>query len=133
MSDKPQTTAMSVSLPQTIVEDIVKAEIVRNLGQRDELIGAILGNVMQQECKCDRHRYGNPKRTIMACELERQIEAACKEVVGAWITANKDKFKLELEKRLSKREALQALVSAFAAGINTGQWAVNVQLKEKKD
>lgn len=126
-------TALSVKLPESIVEDIVKAEIVRHLGQRDELIGAILGNVIGQECKCDRHRYSQPKRTIMACHLEQQIETACKEIVAQWIAANREKFKTELEKRLSKPEALKALVSAFASGISTGAWGVQVQLKEKKD
>lgn len=125
-------TALNVTLPEVIVEDIVKAEIVRHLGQRDELIASILGNIIGQDCKCDRHRYGSPKRTIMACELEKQIEVACKEVVGRWIAENKAKFQAELEKRLSKPEALKALVSSFAAGISTGSWGVQVQLKEKK-
>ena len=128
-----ESTAMSVTLPQVIVEDIVKAEIVRHLGKRDELVGAVLGNVIGQECKCDKHRYGQPKRTILACEMEKQIEQVCKDIVSGWIAANREQFKKELEKRLAKPDQLRALVSSFAAGIVTGSWHVQVNLKEHRD
>ena len=127
------TTAMSVTLPQVIVEDIVKAEIVRHLGKRDDLITAILGNVIGAECKCDKHRYNAPKRSVIACEMEKQIEQACKDIVGEWVAANRDKFKAELEKRLSKPEQVRALATSFVAGISTGSWNVQVQLRERKD
>lgn len=128
-----ESTAMSVTLPQVIVEDIVKAEIVRHLGKRDELVASILGNVIGQECKCDKHRYNQPKRTVLACEMDRQIEQVCKDIVAAWITENQQKFKAELVKKLGKPEQLRALVDGFAAGISTGSWGVQVVLKEKRD
>lgn len=128
-----ESTAMSVTLPQVIVEDIVKAEIVRHLGKRDELIGSILNNVIGAECKCDRHRYSQPKRTILACEMEKQVEQACKDIVSGWLAANRDKFKAELEKRLAKPDQIRALASSFVAGISTGSWGVQVQLREKRD
>jgi hypothetical protein len=128
-----ESTAMSVTLPQVIVEDIVKAEIVRHLGKRDELVGAIIGNVIGEQCKCDRHRYGTPKGSVLACEMEKQIQQVCKDIVSAWIAENREKFKTELVKKLAKPEQLRALVSSFAAGISTGSWGVHVQLKEKRD
>lgn len=128
-----ESTAMSVTLPQVIVEDIVKAEIVRHLGKRDELVGAILGNVIGQECKCDKHRYGHTKRTVLACEMEKQIEQVCKDIVAAWISNNRAKFQAELEKRLAKPEQIKALATAFVAGIVTGSWKVHVELKPGKD
>ena len=132
MSD---STALSVSLPQTIVEDIVKAEIVRHLGKRDELIGGILNNVMGAECKCDKHRYSrdNNKRSVFACELEKQIEQVVKDIVAEWIKESREKFKAELTKRLSKPDQLRALVSSFAEGIQAGTWGVHVTLKEKRE
>lgn len=126
------TTSMTVALPQVIVEDIVRAEIVRHLGKREELIGAILGNVVGQECKCDKHRYSRDgKRTVLACEMEKQIEQACKDIVAGWIEENKEKFKAELVKRLSRPDQIRALASSFVAGISTGQWNVQVQLAER--
>ena len=124
-----ESTAMSVTLPQVIVEDIVKAEIVRHLGKRDELVASILGATIGAECKCDRHRYHQPKKSILACELEKQVEQVCKDIVSAWVTANRDKFKAELEKRLAKPDQIKALASAFTAGIVTGSWKVHVELK----
>ena len=124
---------MSVTLPQVIVEDIVKAEIVRHLGKRDELVGAILGNVIGQECKCDKHRYGHHKRTVLACEMEKQIEQVCKDIISAWISSNRDKFKAELEKRLARPEQVKALATAFVAGIVAGSWKVHVELKPGTD
>jgi hypothetical protein len=130
-----ESTAMSVTLPQVLVEDIIKAEIVRHLGKRDELIGGLLASVMGTSCQCDKHRYShnNPKKTVFACELEKQIEQACKDIVGEWIRENRDKFKAELTRRLSKPDQLRAMVSSFAEGINTGSWNVQVQLREKRD
>lgn len=129
-----ESTELAVTLPQGIVENIVKAEIVRHLGKRDELIAGIIGNTMGAECKCDKHRYShNRKTTVFACEMEKQIEHACKEIVAAWIAENREKFKAELHKRLSKPEQLKALVSSFAAGITTGSWGVHVDLKQKAD
>jgi hypothetical protein len=128
------STALSVTLPQAIVEDIVKAEIVRHLGKCDELVGSIIGSVMSTECKCDKHRYSHgPKRSVFACELEKQIEQACKDIVSGWIAENREKFKAELTKRLAKPDQLRALVSSFAEGINAGSWHVQVNLKEKRD
>jgi len=124
---------MSVTLPQVIVEDIVKAEIVRHLGKQEELIGAILGNVIGTECKCDKHRYNGPKRSVLACELERQVEQACKEIVAGWIADNREKFKAELQKRLSKPDQLRRLASSFVDGIDTGSWRVAVNFHEKRD
>lgn len=126
-------TALSVTLPQAIVEDIVKAEIVRHLGKRDDLIGALINSTMSVECKCDKHRYNQPKRTVFACELERQIEQTIKDIVAGWIAENREKFKAELTKRLSKPDQLRALVSSFAEGIHTGSWGVQVTLREKRD
>jgi hypothetical protein len=129
-----ENTALSVTLPQAIVEDIVKAEIVRHLGKRDELVGSIINSVMSVECKCDKHRYShNVKRTVFACEMEKQIEQACKDIVAGWIAENREKFKAELTKRLSKPDQLRQLVSSFAEGISTGSWGVQVQLREKRD
>ena len=127
-------TALSVTLPQAIVEDIVKAEIVRHLGKRDDLIGSLINSTMSVECKCDKHRYSHgPKRTVFACELERQIEQALKDIVAGWINENREKFKAELTKRLSKPDQLRSLVSSFAEGISTGSWGVQVTLREKRD
>jgi hypothetical protein len=129
-----ESTALSVTLPQAIVEDIVKAEIVRHLGKRDELIGAILGNVIGEPCKCDKHRYSSsPKRTVLSCELEKQVEQACKDIIAGWIQENKAKFKDELTKRMSKPDQIRALASSFVEGINTGSWRVEVQFREKRD
>ena len=130
MSD---STALSVTLPQTIVEDIVKAEIVRHLGNRDELIGSILGTVIGAECNCDKHRYNSPKKSVLSCELEKQVEKACKDIVSGWITDNREKFKAELTKRLEKPDQIRKLASAFVAGIDTGSWAVQVNFNEKRD
>lgn len=127
------STALSVTLPQTIVEDIVKAEIVRHLGNRDELIGSILGTVIGAECKCDKHRYNSPKKSVLSCELEKQVEKACKDIVSGWITENREKFKAELTKRLEKPDQIRKLASAFVAGIDTGSWAVNVNFNQKQD
>ena len=127
------TTAMSVTLPQVIVEDIVKAEIVRHMGKREELVGAILGNVIGQECKCERHRYHQPKRTMLACEMDRQIEQVCKDIVAQWIAAEREKFKAELLKRLARPDQIRALASSFVAGIVAGSWKVNVALTQGKD
>jgi hypothetical protein len=129
-----ENTALSVTLPQAIVEDIVKAEIVRHLGKRDELVGSIIGSVMSTQCTCDKHRYShNNKRTVFACELEKQIEQACKDIVAGWIDENREKFKAELTKRLAKPDQLRALVSSFAEGISAGSWAVQVSLREKRE
>ena len=128
-----ESTAMSVTLPQVIVEDSVKAEIVRHLGKREELVAAILGNVIGQECKCDKHRYSHQKRTVLACEMEKQIEQACKDIVSAWISNNRAKFQSELEKRLAKPEQIKALATAFTAGIVAGSWKVHVELKPGTD
>lgn len=132
MSD---STAMSVTLPQAIVEDIVKAEIVRHLGKREELLGSIIDHVIGQPCKCEKHRYssGRDQKSVLSCELEKQVEQACKDIVSEWIKQNMGKFKTELEKRLSKPDQIRALASSFVAGISTGSWGVQVQLKEKRD
>jgi hypothetical protein len=121
---------MSVALPSTIVEDIVKAEIVRNLGNRDELIHSIIGSAMSGQCKCDKHRYGAPKTTWLACELEKQVEQACKDIIATWVHDQREKFKAELHKRLTKPEQMRHLVSSFAEGIVAGSWKVQVNLKQ---
>ena len=128
-----EPTALAVTLPQAIVEDIVKAEIVRHLGSRDELIGSLINSTITAKCKCDRHRYGGKDSTVLACELEKQIEKEIKDIIGGWITENRGKFKTELEKRLSKPDQVRALASSFVAGISTGSWQVQVQFREKKD
>jgi hypothetical protein len=128
-----EQTQMSVALPSTIVEDIVKAEIIRNLGHRDELVAAIIGSAMSGQCKCDKHRYGSPKATWLACELERQIEQVCKDIIAAWVSDQREKFKTELQKRLMKPEQMRHLVSSFAEGIVAGSWKVHVDLKQGRD
>jgi hypothetical protein len=128
-----EPTAMSVTMPQAIVEEIVKAEIVRHLGKREELLQSIMNSAISQECKCDRHRYHAPKRTILACELEKQVEGVIKDIIADWIQANREKFKAELHKRMSKPDQLRALTDSFVAGISSGSWGVSVQFREKRD
>lgn len=128
-----EPTALSVTLPQTIVEDIVKAEIVRHLGNRDELIGSILGNVIGAECKCDKHSYRSSKKSVLSCELEKQVEQACKDIVSGWIADNREKFKAELQKRLARPDQIRKLASSFVEGIDTGAWRVQVNFREKQD
>ena len=128
-----KTTAMSVELPSSIVEDIVKAEIVRNLGSAADIVRQIVDRATADKCDCDKHRYNNrgTSTSKLGCAMDRKIEETCKHVLAEWVDENKEKFKVALLAEMKKPKRLEALVGAFADGIQSGSWGVNVELKLK--
>ena len=125
---------MSVQLPSSIVEDIVKAEIARNLGSTAEIVRGIVDNATKGECACDKHRHSYGKKpTAFSCQFDRKIEEVCKETIAKWVTDNRDKFEAALLVEMSKPGRLKALVGAFANGIRAGKWGVDVKLVVGKD
>ena len=126
-----ETTSMNVQLPATIVEDIVRAEIMRHLGATADIVANLVQAAAKDACTCDKHRYNAPKKTRIGCEMECQIEKTLKTIVSNWITENRADFEKALLIEMSKPGRLKALVGAFAAGIRTGEWAVNVALNLK--
>lgn len=114
---------IGIHVPQQMIEDLVRAAVVRELGGQKELIEGIVNAALTMK----KDSYSN--KTLFQETVTTMIQKVAKEAVSEWVDANKDRIKAAFQKHLNSRDgqAMKKLVDGMVDGI--GRYSVNVAFK----
>lgn len=127
-----ENTQLAVSVPQTVVRDIVQAEIVRQLGANGtELIHRIVDQALSEECKCDSHRYGGGRVSKITCEINKEINTSARAAVKEWVLKEQPNIAKAVEVALKKNGARQFADSIVKAMVAEASWGISISVAVK--
>ena len=125
-------TQLAVSVPQTIIKDIVQAEIVRQLGANGtELIARIVEQALGEECKCDAHRWNTGKTSKVACEVYKEIQTVAKAACKEWVLREQAKITKAVEVALKQYSMKRFAETMVKAMVQDGDWRLNIGVDVK--
>ena len=121
MSTVVQTSQVGIHIPSQLIEDLVRAEMVRALGNQEALIAGIVREAITAK---DPKSYRD--ETIFMRSAQEMIRKVATEALQDWIEQNRQKIKDALFKHLQSREgaAVKQLVESFTAGL--GRYSIGV-------
>lgn len=112
---------IGIAIPQGLIEDLVRAAVVRELGGQQELIEGIVNQALSQ--KKDSYSKG----TIFQDQVATMIRDVAREAVQEWVASKKEEIKAAFLKHLSSRDGLPA--KKMVEGLVDGISKYNVSVK----
>jgi len=105
-------------LPAELINGVIQAEIVKALGDKDELITSIVRACLQEPAK---DSYGrNAKHTRLEVATRDAIQEAANEAIQEWVLKAKPQIKKAIIAELNrgKQKRLKELVDSLLTHIN---------------
>ena len=115
----PTDTSMSqvgIAIPKNLIEDIVRAAVVRELGNQEALIEGIVTAALKEK---DTKSYRSDE-TIFMSTVRTMIREVAQEAVREWVDTNREKIKAAFIKHLNSRDgqAIKKLVDGMVDGVS---------------
>lgn len=117
---------VQINIPKEMISKLVQTEMVRQLGDKEELIRAVVAAAMQAK----ESRYGG--ETHFEAAIGKMIRSAATDAFNEWLEENKPTVKAAIIEQLTAKQnaGIGMLVEALLG--NAEKWRVHlgVQLKE---
>ncbi len=119
---------IGISIPQQLIEDIVRAEMVRSLGNQEALIEGIVKAAMSAK---DPNSYSSRDQTLFMLQAQKMIREVATAALAEWIEQNREKIKAALLRHLQSRDGapVKKLVDSFCE--NLGRYSIGVSFNWK--
>uniref|UniRef100_A0A6M3LYY9 Uncharacterized protein n=1 Tax=viral metagenome TaxID=1070528 RepID=A0A6M3LYY9_9ZZZZ len=118
-----------IEIPQGLITDTIRAEIVRQIGSSTEMVEAVIKNAM--EATTDRYS----KETVFQKAVQDMIIKEARGIFEEWLETHRAAIRDAFLKYLNtnKQKRLAEFAEHLAAGI--GAYAVNVRidLRDRED
>lgn len=116
--------SLSVQIPGQLIDDIVRAEIVRSLGNKEALVAAVVKQAMAKGAS-------SYSKSVFQEEVEESIRDAATEIFKEWLAENKATVREALIKHLkdNRGKVIAQLVDSLCE--NIGTHGVHVEMKLK--
>ena len=117
---------IGITVPAGLIEDLVRAAVVRELGNQEQLIEGVVTAALKQK---DPSAYRG--ETLFLQQTQKMIRDVATEAVREWIDANRDKIKSAFVKHLNSRDgaAVKKLVEGMVDGVS--RYSVSVAFNFK--
>jgi len=119
---------INIDVPEQLVSDLVRAEIARALGKKEELVEAVVKSAFSMKAKS----YGS--ETIFEEEVKKMILEEAKQVFHDWLKENREMLREKLLSYLNarKQKRLHDLCEAFCRDLsNRFLMSLSIRFKEK--
>lgn len=113
---------IGITVPQQMIEDLVRAAIVRELGGQQALIEGIVTQALQ--AKKDSYSHSP---TIFQDQVAKMIRGVAEEAVKDWIEQQRDRIKAAFVKHLQSKDGLA--VKKMVDGLVDGVSRYNIGVK----
>ncbi len=120
---------VQIHIPAQLVEDTVRAELVRALGNTDALLKSVVARAFSETST---RSYG--KTTIIEDEVNDMIRVESKKIFTEWIEENRQKLRDAFMASLNARKGtkLKQLIDAMFKGL-TENFEVKVNIGYLRD
>lgn len=121
----PADQQIGISVPAQLIEDLVRAAIVRELGNQQALVEGIVNQALKKK------ENSYDKETLFQAEVSKQIREIAKQIVAEWVITQKDQIKAAMMKHLQSADglAIKKLVEGLVDGVS--KYSVSVQFHWK--
>jgi hypothetical protein len=109
------TQQIGIAVPAQLIEDLVRAAIVRELGNQEALIAGVVTAALQQK---DKDRYRG--ETLFQTMTEKMILGVAQDCMKTWVEENREKIRAAFLKHLNSRDgaALKKLAEGMVDGLS---------------
>lgn len=117
---------LGITIPTQLIEDILRAEVVRALGGQEQLIEGIVRAAISAK------RDNYDRDTIFLKQTQEMIRNVATEALREWVEAHRQQIKDALYKNLSSRDGapVKKLVESFTE--NLGKYSISVGFNWKE-
>lgn len=119
---------VKIEIPTILIQDTIRAEMMRSLGNTDQLVNAVIKHAMEQT----RDNYS--KTTFFQDAVNTMIRKQATEIFQEWLELNRENIKKALLKYLTehKNKMLTELAEQLASNITTYGISVSLSLREPR-
>lgn len=109
-------TEMKLEIPQSIIREVVQAQVVAALGKSEQLIAGVVAEALESK---RRDAYSNSP-SIFAEQTSAMIREVAIDAFKGWLAENKEKVRAELRKQLTaqKGKVITSIVDQFTGQIS---------------
>lgn len=114
---------VKIEIPTILIQDTIRAEMMRSLGNTDQLVEAVIKHAMNEK----KDTY-NSTPTYFQHAVNEMIRNIAKDIFSEWLEQNRENIKKALLKFLTenKQKMLTDLATQLASNITT--YGINVSL-----
>lgn len=118
---------VGITIPKQLIDDLVRAEIVRAIGKREEMIAHVVNQVLNEK----EDNYSRETRIERA--FRDMIIGEAKALLQEWLLQNKDEFRKSLMAHFNDHKAkrLKEMAEALTNGLLDSYINVNVNFHKK--
>jgi hypothetical protein len=124
-----KASAVQIHIPQQLISDTIRAEIVRQIPNKEGFAQAVIRAAMEEKAPNAYGGYRSEGPTVFQKAISEMINAEAKQVFGEWIEQNRKAIRDALIKELTRSQA--ARVKEIAEKITGGMmaWHATVAIK----
>jgi len=119
---------IGIHLPSQLIEDVIRAEIVRALGDKSNLIEAVVSTALKAK---DPRTYGS--ETIFRQEVNKMVREEAIQVVRQFIDSNRERIRNAFQEYLLRNSIIDKLVSGLIDRTFKVQLSLDVKTVPVKD
>lgn len=118
---------IGISVPNQLIEDLVRAAVVRELGQQEKLIEGIVSAALKQK------ESSYDKETLFQKMVSKMIRDVAEESVHEWVQQNRERIQTAFIAHLNSPsgEVVTKLVSGMVDGLSNYSVRVNFDWKRE--
>lgn len=118
---------IGISFPNQLIEDLVRAAVVRELGQQEKLIEGIVSAALKQK------ESSYDKETLFQKMVSKMIRDVAEESVHEWVQQNKERIQAAFIAHLNSPsgEVVNKLVNGMVDGLSNYSIRVNFDWKRE--
>lgn len=120
---------LKIQLPTALIEDSIRAEIVRQFPDKEKLATRIIEEALTQ--KAD--RYSRSDETLFGAAVKAMIREEAQKIFGEWVEENRDLIRKAFvaELKRDKHKRLAGMVDSLLRDLS--RFSVSVSLNRPRD
>jgi hypothetical protein len=128
-----ETSAVQIHIPQQLIDDTIRAEIVRQIPNKAAFAEAVIQAALREKVK-DGYGYSRDNGpTVFQKAITDMINAEAKAVFAEWIEQNRKSIRDALVKELTRSQAAKVKEIAEKIGEGMMRWNASVTLHGVED
>ena len=126
MGDKDHVAGLAIQIPEGMIEDVIRAQMVAAVPNPEKWVEAIVRKALEE--KTD--RYNTHGATKFHAAISEAIRGECEKVFQEWLVEHRQLIREAMIAQLTKGSAkrIKAIASKLADGL-TGVRVYNIGLK----
>lgn len=120
---------LELKIPEQLITDTIRAEIIRQIPNKDEFAAAVIRSALEQPDPNDRYGYGSKKKTVFQAAVEKMIQDEAHKVFAEWLNQHRADIRKALVSELTRSKAAKVVDIAQKIIDGISKFDVSVSFK----